>query len=193
MAPRAMLGAAVGAVVLATAACGGGSKAASQTTTTTVAAGRGAGLQAFRQCMAAHGVTLAQRPRTSSTTEGSAPPPSRTDGGGAGGFGGFGGGGGFANRFQQPPAGVDPGKYRTALQACQAQLPNPQGNAQFQSAFVAYVNCLKSHGVQVGDPSLGARALDGVDRSTATFQAAQQVCRALLPNRGQGTTTSTTG
>ena len=193
MAPRGMLCAAVGAVALATAACGGGSKAASQTTTTTVAAGRGAALQAFRQCTAAHGVTLPQRQRTSTHTNGSAPPPSQTDGGGGGGFGGFGGGGGFANRFQQPPAGVDGGKYRTALQACQSQLPNPQDNAQFQSAFMAYVSCLKSHGVQVGDPSLGARALSGVDRTTATFQAAQQVCRALLPNRAPGTTTSTTG
>ena len=187
---------AIAALAVVAAACGGGSKAASQPTTT-VAGGRGAALQAFRRCMASHGVTLPQRQRTSTTTNGSEPPQSDNGGSGFGGGGfsgggGFGGGGGFANRFNQAPAGVDPAKYQAALGACRSLLPNPQSNAQFQSAFMAYVNCLKSHGVQAGDPSQGFQALSGVDRNSATFQAAQQVCRPLLPNRGPGSTTSTT-
>lgn len=204
-APRGWFLGAIAALAVVAAACGGGSKAASQPTTT-VAGGRGAALQAFRRCMASHGVTLPQRQRTSTTTNGSEPPQSDNGGGdnggsgfggggfGGGGFGGggFGGGGGFANRFNQAPPGVDPAKYQAAVGACRALIPNPQNNAQFQSAFTAYVNCLKSHGVQAGDPSQGFQALSGVDRNSATFQAAQQVCRPLLPNRGPGSTTSTT-
>ena len=182
---RLFLGA-IGALALVAAACGGGSKAASETTTT-VPGRRGAALQGFRQCMTSHGVTLPQRSRTSTTTNGSEPPQSDSGGG----FGGF-GFGGFGNRFRQPPPGVDPAKYQAAFQACQSQLPNPQNNAQFQSAFNAYVGCLKSHGVNVGDPSQGFQALSGIDRNSATFQAAQQVCRPLLPTRGSSSTTSTT-
>jgi hypothetical protein len=189
-APRQLFFGAIGVLVLVSAACGGGSKAASQTTTTTAASGsRGAALTAFRQCMASHGITLAQRPRTTSTTNGSEPAASDNGGGGFG--GGFGGAGAGA-RFSQPPAGVDPTKYQAALQACQSLIPNPRSNAQTQSAFVAYVTCLKSHGVQTGDPSQGFQALNGVDRTTAAFQAANQVCRPLLPSRGPGSPTSTT-
>jgi hypothetical protein len=176
---------AIGVLAVVAAGCGGGSKAASQTTTTAPSGNRGAALSAFRQCMASHGVTLPRRPRSTSTTSGSGAPTSDDGGGGFG-------GGGAAARFSQPPPGVDPTKYQAALQACQSLIPSPQNNAQFQSAFTAYVNCLKSHGIQTGDPSQGVRALNGVDRTSAAYQAANQVCRPLLPNRGPGSTTSTT-
>lgn len=185
-APRHMFVGAIGVLAVVAAGCGAGSKAASQTSTTTAPSGnRGAALTAFRQCMASHGVTLAQRPRSTSTTNGSSPPPSDNGGGGFGGAG-------SAARFSQPPPGVDPTKYQAALQACQSLIPSTQNNAQFQSAFTAYVNCLKSHGIQTGDPSQGFQALNGVDRTSAAYQAANQVCRPLLPNRGPGSTTSTT-
>ncbi|HZQ26481.1 MAG TPA: hypothetical protein VFA94_02175 [Acidimicrobiales bacterium] len=172
-------------VLVAGAACGGGgTKTAATTTTTTTSttASRGAAMQAFRDCMAAHGVQLpARQPRTStSTTAGGAPPTS--DGGRRGGG------------FSTPPPGVDPATFQAAMQACASTLPaggfggGNGNNAQFRSAFVAYVTCLKNHGVQTGDPSQGRQALANVDRTTPAFKAADQACRSLLP----APTTSTT-
>ncbi|HMC51974.1 MAG TPA: hypothetical protein VKI64_04360 [Acidimicrobiales bacterium] len=175
----------IGALALLAAACGSsGAKLASSTTTTTTTTGRGAALQAFRQCMAGHGVALPQRQRQAGGSQAGASASSQPpDTGGGGGFG----------RFNQPPPGVDPAKYQAALNACRSQLPAAgAGNAQFRTAFVAYVTCLRNHGVQTGDPSQGAQALAGVDRTSATFQAADQQCRALLPQRGPEATTTTT-
>ena len=62
----------------------------------------------------------------------------------------------------------------------------------FRTAFTAYLTCLGNHGVTTGDPAQGNQALAGVDRNSPTFQAADQQCRALLPQRGPGSTTSTT-
>ena len=98
-----------------------------------------------------------------------------------------------AARFSQPPPGVDPAKYQAALAACRSQLPAAgTGDAQFRTAFTAYLTCLGNHGVTTGDPAQGNQALAGVDRNSPTFQAADQQCRALLPQRGPGSTTSTT-
>jgi len=183
---RAALSVPLVGVALLAAACGsGGSKAASAVTTTTVA-GRGAGLQAFRQCMAARGVNVPQRQRPAGAgggaTAGAQPPDTGAGPGGQG-----------ADRFSQPPPGVDPAKYQAALTACRPQLPAAgTGNAQSRTAFVAYVTCLRNHGVATGDPSQANQALAGVDRNSATFQAADQQCRALLPQRGPGPTTTTT-
>ena len=192
---------ALAALSVAAVACGGGSssaaKAATTTTPPTTVAGRGAALQAFRQCMSTHGITL----------------PQRTGGGGGGGGGGvtstsqpdtggtgagFGGGVGGGGRFLQPPAGVDPVKYQAALTACRSLIPtggggSGAGGAQFRTAYIAYVTCLRNHGVTTGDPSLAQQALAGVDRTTPTFVAAAQACRPLLPQRNPGATTTTVG
>ena len=178
------------------AACGsGGSKTASPPTTTTTS-GRGAALQAFRQCMAGRGITLPQRqPGTGGAADGSPGTGGGTGGGAAAATAPGAGGGGAQGsaRFSQPPPGVDPAKYQAALSACQSQLPAAgAGSAQFRTAFAAYVTCLRNHGVTTGDPAQGNQALAGVDRNSASFQAAAQQCRALLPQRGPGSTTSTT-
>jgi hypothetical protein len=171
------------------AACGGGAssaKAASTTPTTAAPATATASRSAFRQCMASHGITLPSRP---ANTPSSRPPDTANDNGGTGG-GGF--GGGFGARFSQPPPGVDPTAYQNALNACRSSLPTGGANsAQFRTAFVPYINCLRSHGVMTGDPSQAQQALAGVNRSSPTFQTANQACRALLPQRGAGTTTTT--
>ena len=141
--------------------------------------------------MAAKGISLPQRQRPAGGggQNAAAAGPQATDSGGAGGAAG--GGQGFG-RFSQPPPGVDPAKYQAALNACRAQLPAAgANNSQFRTAFVAYVTCLRNHGVQTGDPSQGPQALAGVDRNSATFQAADQQCRALLTQRGPETTTTT--
>jgi hypothetical protein len=133
--------------------------------------------------MASNGITLPTRPNTPS----SRPPDTANNGSGANGFGN---GGGFG-RFLQPPPGVDPTAYQNALNACRSLLPTGGGNgAQFRTAFAAYVNCLRNHGVTTGDPSQPQSALANVDRNSPAFQAANQQCRALLPQRGT-TTTST--
>jgi hypothetical protein len=141
-------------------------------------------MQAFRDCMAAHGVTLpARTPRSSTST---------TDNAGSGTGGGSGRQGGGA--FTAPP-GVDQATFQAAMQACASTLPaggfggGNGGNAQSRTAFVAYVTCLKNHGVATGDPALGRQALANVDRTTPAFQAADQACRSLLPTTS---TTSTT-
>jgi hypothetical protein len=179
---RATTAAAAGGLALALAACGSGGKTVASASTTTTAPGRSAALQGFRQCMTGHGINLPQRQRPAGGATPSSQPP---DGGGAGGQG--------LARFNQPPPGVDAAKYASALDACRSQLPAPgAGSAQFQTAFAAYLTCLRSHGVQTGDPSQGPQALAGVDRNSSTFQAASQACRALLPQRGAGPTTTTT-
>jgi hypothetical protein len=173
--------------------CGGGSSAAkasainSNPSTTSTTAATAASRTAFRQCMASHGITLPSRP--TSMTGPSSPPSSRPadeSGGTGGGFGG-----GFGGRFQQPPPGVDPTAYQNALNACRSLLPTGGANgAQFRTAYMAYINCLRNHGVTTGDPSQLQQALANVDRTSPTFVAANQQCRALLPQRGTTTTTT---
>jgi len=171
------------------AACGGGSthsasaSTAPTTTTTPGGRGRGAALIAFTSCMRTHGVTLATRPRarngsTSSTTPGDTRP--------RGGGGGFGFGGNFANRFNTPPAGVDPTKYKTALTACRSLLPT--AGLPNNSAFQAYRSCLKDHGVTL--PATGSSGT--INRNDPKVQAAMKTCRPLLPAQGAGRSTTTT-
>lgn len=205
---------------LALAACGGGTSHAASvstgaTTTTTAGGGGGRGgaaLAAFTSCMSSHGVkiTVPTRPRNGNGT-----PPSTTPGetrparnGGAAGAGGF--GAGFANRFDTPPAGVDPAKYSTALAACKSKLPTGGGNFQNNTAFRAYASCLKDHGVTLPGNRGGA---NGGTASTTTpttgtgtsgttpttfnrndpkVQAALKTCRPLLPAGGLGRSASTT-
>lgn len=185
MSARIPLVVAAGAMALFAACGGGGSKASS--TTTTTGNGRGAALAAFRTCMASHGVKLPDRrqARDGQGSTGSTGSTTRPSGGGF--FGGRGG------PFTAPP-GVDQQKYNSALNACRSQVPafgNNADNAQFRTAYTAYLNCLKNHGVQgIGDVTTGRQALANVDRTTPAFQAADQACRPLLPARPSTTTTS---
>lgn len=175
---------------LVLAACGGGgsshpaSAAPTTTTSTTVAGGRGGvALAAFRSCMSSHGVTLATRPRGARTPPSTTPGETRPPGGG----GGF-GGGNFANRFNTPPAGVDPTKYKAALAACRSKLPTGTGNALNNSAFQAYRSCLKDHGVTL--PATGGTG--SINRSDPKVQTAMKTCQPLLPAGGFGRSTTTT-
>ena len=174
---------------LVLAACGGGSShpvsaASTTTTSTTVAGGRGGGvaLAAFRSCMSSHGVTLATRPRGASGAPSTTPGETRPLGGGGGGFGG----GNFANRFNTPPAGVDPTKYKAALAACRSKLPT--GIPLNNTAFQAYRSCLKDHGVTL--PATGGAG--SINRSDPKVQAAMKICQPLRPAGGFGRSTTTT-
>ena len=171
----------VAATLAATvAACGGGSSAKTtattsaptSTTTTNGTATRRAGAVAYRKCLASHGVNLPARSSTS--------PPGT---GGGGGFGGGGGGGGFDGGFgggfggtTTLPPGVSQATYNTAIDTCKSLRPTFGGGAggggangaQFRTAFHAYINCLKSHGVTgIGtvDPNNPQAAIANVDRT----------------------------
>jgi hypothetical protein len=83
------------------------------------------------------------------------------------------------------PKGVAAKKYQAAQKACAGKLPKGgfggiggQGSQQFQ----AYLGCLSDHGVKV--PKNGG--LQGLDRSTPAFQAANETCGVLLPSSGGG-------
>jgi hypothetical protein len=178
---------------LVLAACGGGSSppaaaSGAPTTATTVAGGRGGTFAAFSSCMSSHGVTLPARVRRGPPGTGGTP-PSTTPGGTrpAGGNGG----GNFADRFATAPAGIDPAKYKTALDACRSTVPNggPNGgNGQNNSAFQAYRSCLSDHGVTL--PTTGG--LGSINRNDPKVKTALTACQALRPTRGFGSTTTTT-
>jgi hypothetical protein len=139
-----------------------------------------------------------------STTPGETRPARGAGGGGFGG-GGLGLGGGFTNRFATAPAGVDAKKYATAYADCKSKLPagGGAGALQINSAFKAYVSCLRDHGVTL--PATPTTVAGGTTPTTATgttpttfnrndpkVQAAMKTCRPLLPARGAGASTTTT-
>jgi hypothetical protein len=200
---------AAAAAAVALAGCGGGSGAVTAaggpSTSTAVAgtaaasgsstaAGDPAARDAYRSCLAEHGVTLPQR------TPGQGGPPSTVAG---------------ATRST-----IDPTAMEAAQTACASLRPAGQGgfgqggagNGQFRQAYQAYLSCLADHGVTV--PSTAATAAtapstnasppgggrpDGFnqptfDQNDPTFQAANQVCGVLLPARPgtDGSTTATT-
>jgi hypothetical protein len=70
---------------------------------------------------------------------------------------------------------------------------SPAQQAQFRQAFVKWAECMRSHGVNVPDPtSTGTggfglrRALGSIDRNSPAFQSANTACASLRPNRGGG-------
>jgi hypothetical protein len=180
----ALVLAALVAVAVVVAGCGSSSSAspaaattATGTTGTTTTPGgggpNGAGFQAYRDCLTAHGVTLPARPggagggppgggrpRTSTT----APPAGGGQGQGRGGF--------FGN--------LTP-KQRQAMTACQSKRPaggfgrgggaGGGGNGPANGALAKYTACLKSHGVTFGSTS----------SSSPAFAKATAACKTLLP------------
>jgi hypothetical protein len=163
---------AFGAFGLLLAACGGSSATTTSTTSTGKASG-GASLSAFRQCLSNHGVTL---PNFS----GGGRPPSGT--------GGTPGEGAPPTGSGSPPAGGGFGnnsKFAAAAKACASVEPKGGvggfgGGAPNSSAFAAYRNCLKLHGVTLPSGSSGSTP-SSIDTSSATYQAAQTACAALRP------------
>jgi hypothetical protein len=139
-------------------------------------------LTAYADCLRQHGVAI-----TVPTTRPSGARPSgvrptgvrpsgvRPSGGrgGGGGGGGFGGGFGFGNT---PPSGVDQATWDAAQQACASVRPSfGGGGGRNNGAMVAYLNCLKDHGVTA---STGPD-LNTTDPKTAAAVAA---CAPLRPS-----------
>ena len=152
------------------AACG---TSGSATTSTSQGSSTGTNTAAaFQSCLAKHGVTLPKR------ANGSGGPP--------GGFNGTPPSGGV------PPSGADGfggnSKFQKAIQACASLRPKgargPNGAAS--TAFAAFRNCMKLHGVTVGafGPGTSGTTQTTVDTTSAAYQAAATACQALLPAGG---------
>jgi hypothetical protein len=144
-------------------------------------------MDAYRQCLAQHGLNLPTFQRPS----GGARPSGRPSGGAGRGFGG----GGFPGFGGASP---DPATQK-ALQACASKRPQfggrgggPGGGVN-SSAFQAFTSCLKDHGVTLPTASPGASNAPGAGRGFGAFRGlntadpktakAYDTCKALLPQR----------
>ena len=163
------------------------SGSASGSSTASAGAGRGGNsqaMEAYRQCLSQHGVTMPTFKRPS----GGARPSGRPSGGYGGGFGG----GGFPGFGGASPDAAT----QKALQDCASKRPQfggRGGQGGFNSsAFQAFTSCLKDHGVTLPTASPGAggrgysgfRGVDTADPKTAKAYAA---CKPLLPTRPSST------
>ena len=179
-----VLGLAASGVLMA--ACGSSSGASSTGSGSSTAKGSAT---AFQSCLSKHGVTL----------------PKGADGGGppSGGFSGTppsgeappSGAGG------NPPSGAGSfggnSKFQKAVQACASLRPkgaNGPAGAN-SSAFASYRNCMKLHGVTIGNfnPGSSSTTASTVDTTSAAYQAAATACKALLPSGGAPSTSSAAG
>ncbi|MFI5671709.1 hypothetical protein [Streptomyces sp. NPDC051704] len=133
-------------------------------------------MDAYRQCLARHGVTMAPRPTGS-----------RGPGGGGGGGGGWGGASGGPGRS----ASADPQRDE-ATQACADLRPRFNGRSGGPgggdgSAMKAFTSCLKDHGVVLPSASPNAPATRGFPTADPQSAQAFETCKALLPQRGRNT------
>lgn len=184
---------ALSCVVLTAALAVGISACGSSSSTTSTAAAAGAsgstGSTAryearlnLAKCFRAHGLNV---------------PDPTAPGGTAGGGGGGGGGGGLFRVIRSYPQA----QVQSAEQACSQYMKqafafanvSPAQQAQFRQAFVKYAECMRSHGINIPDPTtsgtggFGFRgAFSSVDRNSPAFQSANQACASLRPHFGGG-------
>jgi hypothetical protein len=171
----------LGGLGLLLAACSSGSANAANSNSTSTTTGGAASFTAYANCLKSHGVNF------------------------TGGFGGFGGGGGTGG---PPPSGSTrptiPASERAAFtkaeSACASLRPKFSGGGAGSTAFAAYRNCLKLHGVTL-PAGRGAGGFPGSGTSTPTTttskeKAAEAACASLRPKGGfggfPGRTTTTT-
>jgi hypothetical protein len=128
------------------------------------------------KCFRAHGLNV--------------PDPS-TGGGPAG------GGGGVFRALN----GYSKAQVQAAMTACRSYLAqafprinlSPAQRAQVQQQLVKFAQCMRSHGVNVPDPTFNSgggfgfrQAFNSVDRNSPAFQTAQKACASLRPRFGPG-------
>jgi len=97
--------------------------------------------------------------------------------------------------------GYPQAQVQAAMQACRQYFAqafprlnlSPAQQAQFRQAFVKWAACMRSHGIDIPDPTtngtggFGLRgALSNVDRNSPAFQSANQACASLRPRFGRG-------
>jgi hypothetical protein len=81
-------------------------------------------------------------------------------------------------QYQNTPQG------QAALHACQSYLQaavpqlTPAQTEQFRQANLAFVRCMRAHGMQLADPApSGDLNLQGIDKGTPQFQRAANACQ----------------
>jgi hypothetical protein len=92
-------------------------------------------------------------------------------------------------------------QINTALQSCRQYLAkafpqfnlSPAQRAQVQQQLVKFAECMRSHGVNVPDPTFNSgggfgfrQAFRSVDRNSPAFQSALKACQSLRPRFGGG-------
>ena len=165
-------------LALGTSACGSSSSSASTAVAGTAVSSSSARYQArlnLAKCFRAHGINV----------------PDPSSGGGPAGGGGL-----FRTLRQYPQAQV-----QAARQACQQYFGqafafanlSPAQRVQFQQQLVKFAQCMRSHGVDVPDPTVNAGGgfglrfdLRSFDRNSPAFKAAITACQSLRPRFGRG-------
>jgi hypothetical protein len=173
-----------GALAVGVSACG-----SSSTTTSGTAAAAGTGVSTssaryqarlqLAKCLRSHGLNV--------------PDPS-PNGGAAGGGGGGGGGGLGLRTLRSSP------NFQSAMQACAKYRSgafgfgnlSPAQRAQFQQDLVKFAECMRSHGIDIPDPTSGSggfrifQQISPSERNSPAFQSALQACRSNIPFRRGG-------
>ncbi|HUO73352.1 MAG TPA: hypothetical protein VMU39_21460 [Solirubrobacteraceae bacterium] len=161
-----------------TLAVGIGACGSSSSSNTSTSAATGAQFQArlnLAKCFRAHGINV----------------PDPSPGGGV-----AGGGGGIFRALRN----YSQAQVTAARQACQQYFAqafpqlnlSPAQRAQFQQQLVKFAQCMRSHGINVPDPSTNGngfgfrRSFGSVDRNSPAFQAAMKACGSLRPRFGGG-------
>ena len=108
---------------------------------------------------------------------------------------------------------ANPNQLEAAQNACRRYAPahkenlTPAERAQAEDAVLKFAQCMRSHGVQVPNPTFSSsgggfaiRIQGGpgkINPASPGFQAAQKACQSLLPKprggKGSGPSTSTSG
>jgi hypothetical protein len=156
------------------AACGGGSASSGAKSDTTGGGAGNAAFTAYTDCLKKNGVTITvpsggPRVQPSGGVRPSGEPRPRPSG--SAGERRFPGGGGFGK-----PAGVDDATWQKAQTACASLRPSfgAGGNGRGNGANQAYFNCLRDHGVQMGQ----GQRLSSADPAT---KKALDACKVLRP------------
>jgi hypothetical protein len=162
-----------GALAAGLAACGSSGSSSGTTNSST-----GAQFQArlnLAKCFRSHGINV----------------PDPTSGGGPAAGGGL-----FRTLRNYSQAQVT-----AARQACQKYFAqafpqlnlSPAQRAQAQQQLVKFAQCMRSHGIDIPDPTTNGsggfgfrRAFGSVDRNSPAFQAASKACASLRPRFGRG-------
>lgn len=170
-----------GVLAVGVSACGSSSSASSSAvagTAVSTSSSRYTARLAYAKCMRAHGVNV--------------PDPS-PNGGPAGGGGGAGGGGFRALR--------DSPNFQTASKACASLRAkafafanvSPAQRAQLQQELVKFATCMRSHNIDIPDPSTTGgggpgifRQIPSSERNSPAFQTALKACSSSLPRFGRG-------
>jgi hypothetical protein len=162
-------------------ACGSSSSTASAGTTASSSSRVQARLN-LAKCFRAHGLNV---------------PDPTTGGGAAGGGGGGGGGGGIFRSLN----GYSRAQVQAATAACRSYFAKafPQANlspaqrALLQQQLVKFAQCMRSHGVNIPDPTFNGtggfgfrQAFRSVDRNSPAFQTASKACASVRPRFGPG-------